>query len=149
MKVVLEIGFTSIKIVVLVGTRGRPAQTSVKTGTSLIAVTFTNRKRLALCGHITLPGCDCALVRPGQYPQYISAVKDGRPWVAKNAPLGAHAPPNQFHPRRHKPTWSTHYPMTDGSPLRFLRRLTRCSPRAVARWGRQWRFSFGIRPSLQ
>ena len=35
MKVVLEIGFTFIKIVICVGTRGRPAQTSVKTGDNI------------------------------------------------------------------------------------------------------------------
>ena len=47
MKVVLEIGFTSIKIVMFVGTRGRPAQTSVKTGTTSIAVTLIAAMRLA------------------------------------------------------------------------------------------------------
>ena len=43
----------------------------------------TNHKGLALCGHTILPGCDCKLVGPGQYSRYTSAVKDGRPWVAK------------------------------------------------------------------
>ena len=35
----------------------------------------TNHKGLALCGHIILPGCDCTLVGPDQYPRCTSAVK--------------------------------------------------------------------------
>ena len=42
------------------------------------------QKELALRGRMILPGCDCTLVGPGQYPRYTDSRKDGRPWVAHN-----------------------------------------------------------------
>ena len=73
--------------------------TTTTTSMTTRLLDYTNRKGLALCGHIILPGCGCTLVGPGQYARDTSAVKDGRPWVAqKHHPrLGADVRLHYFH----------------------------------------------------